>query len=157
MKNAKKRTQQQDTNKADQALLEVPPGWKEEAFTRESNPNGGVFAESSFATLFPKYREKYISECWPLIQQKLESYSIKADLDLIEGSMLVRTTRKSYDPYMIVKARDLIKLLARSVPFEQAIRCLEDDVATDIIQIGSMVSKSILSKIKFKLLKYQLI
>ncbi len=139
MKNSKKRTQQQDTSKTDQALLEVPPGWKEDAFTRESNPHGGVFAESSFATLFPKYREKYISECWPLVQQKLESYSIKADLDLIEGSMLVRTTRKTYDPYMIVKARDLIKLLARSVPFEQAIRCLEDDVATDIIQIGSMV------------------
>lgn len=53
---------------------------------------------------------------------------IKAELDLVEGSMTVRTTRDAYDPYMIVRARDLIKLLARSVPYEQVRRYFLSDV-----------------------------
>jgi ribosomal RNA assembly protein len=64
-----------------------------------------MLEESRFATLFPRYREKYLREVWPLVQAKLQEFAVKGELDVIEGSMTVMTTRKCWDPYIIIKAR----------------------------------------------------
>ncbi|TDG96899.1 hypothetical protein EPR50_G00233970 [Perca flavescens] len=133
-----KKSQKTKSQVDESELLAVPDGWKEPSFTKDDNPRG-LLEESSFATLFPKYREAYLKECWPLVEKALGESNIKATLDLIEGSITVCTTKKTYDPYAIVRARDLIKLLARSVPFEQAVRILQDDMACDIIKIGTLV------------------
>lgn len=82
--------------------------------------------------MFPKYREKYIREAWDLIREELVKYELKADLDLIEGTMIVKTTRKTWDPFVVLKARDMIKLIARSVSFEQAKRVLNDDTSSEV-------------------------
>ena len=95
--------------------------------------------ESSFAVLFPRYREKYLREVWPLLTSTLKTYGIACELDLIEGSMSVRTTRKCWDVSMIVKARDVLKLLSRSLPIHQAVRVLEDEVYCDVVKIKNLV------------------
>jgi ribosomal RNA assembly protein len=100
---------------------------------------GSLMEESSFATLFPKYREKYLREVWPIVTQALDKHHIACELNLVEGSMTARTTRKTSDPYIILKARDLVKLLARSIPCTQALKVLHDDVYCDIIKIGGLV------------------
>ncbi|KAK5779652.1 ribosome biosynthesis protein KRR1 PWA37_002834 [Arxiozyma heterogenica] len=115
--------------------------WKIEEFKPEDNASGLPFAEeSSFMTLFPKYRESYLKSVWSDVTKALDSHYITCILDLVEGSMTVKTTRKTYDPAIILKARDLIKLLARSVPFPQAVKILQDDVACDVIKIGNFVT-----------------
>jgi ribosomal RNA assembly protein len=113
--------------------------WRVEEFKPEDNPHGMV-EESSFSVLFPQYREKYIKEIWPLLKNEMKKFSIVAELNLIEGSMSVKTSRKTWDPYSIIRARDLIKLLARSVPYPQAIKIMHDDLMfVEIIKIGGLV------------------
>lgn len=115
--------------------------WTIEEFKPEDNASGLPFAEeSNFMTLFPKYREKYLKSVWNDVTRSLDKHNISCTLDLVEGSMTVKTTRKTYDPAIILKARDLIKLLARSVPFPQAVKILEDDMACDVIKIGNFVT-----------------
>lgn len=133
MSDSEKEDEHKVTGPVDNAWsLKIP------AFKPEDNPNR-LLEESCFATLFPKYREQYLREHWPLVQKALTEHAVKAELDLVEGSMTVKTTRKTWDPYIIVKARDMIKLMSRSVPFEQAVRVLQDDIGSDIIKISSFV------------------
>ncbi|BHF78611.1 ribosomal RNA assembly protein krr1 [Sparganum proliferum] len=115
--------------------VDVPEGWKEPKFNPEDNPNGKLYAQSTFSTLFPKYREKYLREVWPAVVKILKEHHIKAELDLGEATMEVHTTPKTFDPFIILKARDLIRLLARSVPLDIAARVLEDEIFADIIEI----------------------
>eukprot|EP00954_Amorphochlora_amoebiformis_P023985 1363296-Amorphochlora_amoeboformis.AAC.2 len=76
--------------------------WQIEPVTTE-NPLPAPIEESSFAVLFPRYREKYIRESWPLVSRTLKQYGIACELNLLEGSMTVKTTRKTFDPYIIIK------------------------------------------------------
>ncbi|SNX85004.1 probable KRR1 - required for 40S ribosome biogenesis [Melanopsichium pennsylvanicum] len=100
---------------------------------------GPFLEESSFATLFPKYRERYLKEVWGHVTSALDKHGLACTLDLVEGSMTVKTTRKTFDPYIILKARDMIRLLSRSVPFPQAVKILEDGVECDVIKIGNLL------------------
>ncbi|KAI1445377.1 eukaryotic type KH-domain (KH-domain type I) [Annulohypoxylon stygium] len=117
----------------------VPDKWKVEPFKPSDNAGGTFAEESSFAVLFPKYREVYLKEAWPLVTKALQQQGIACTLDLVEGCMTVKTTRKTFDPAAILKARDLVKLLARSVPAPQALKILQDDMACDIIKIRNLV------------------
>ncbi|XP_031384130.1 KRR1 small subunit processome component homolog isoform X2 [Punica granatum] len=112
--------------------------WKIEKFDPSWN-EGGMLEVSSFSTLFPKYLEKKLPEVWPSVKSALKEYGIVGELNLNEGTMTVSTTRKTKDPYIIIKARDLIRLLSRSVPAPHAIKILDDEVQCDIIKIASLV------------------
>ncbi|KAJ0046537.1 hypothetical protein Pint_05018 [Pistacia integerrima] len=109
--------------------------WKIEKFDPSWN-EGGLLEVSSFSTLFPQYREKYLQQAWPMVKGALKEYGVSCELNLVEGSMTVSTTRKTRDPYIIVKARDLIRLLSRSVPAPQS------EIVVGILVVLSTLSLS---------------
>lgn len=130
-------------NKNDSKTDDLPTidKWKTDPFTPSDNLGGTFAEESSFGVLFPKYREVYLKEAWPLVTRSLAKHGIACELDLVSGTMTVRTTRKTYDPAAILNARDCIKLLSRSVPAPQAVKILDDDNCfADIIKIRTLVS-----------------
>jgi ribosomal RNA assembly protein len=56
--------------------------WKVEKFDPSWN-EGGMLEVSSFSTLFPQYREKYLQEAWPLVKSSLKEFGISAELNLV--------------------------------------------------------------------------
>ena len=83
------------TDQDQEEEMEVPEGPVENAWAmkipefKESDNPHGMMEESKFATLFPKYREKYIREVWPLVQAKLTEFKLKCELDVIEGEEFI--------------------------------------------------------------------
>ncbi|WWC59142.1 uncharacterized protein I303_101690 [Kwoniella dejecticola CBS 10117] len=114
--------------------------WTIPQFTAPSATEHKPFLEeSSFALLFPKYREPYLRSIWSSVTSELDKVGLACELDLVQGQMTVKTTRKTWDPYIVLKGRDLLKLLARGVNAPQAIKILQDGIACDIIKIGGLV------------------
>lgn len=110
------------------------------SFLPEDNPHG-LADTSSFTILFPQYREPYLKQVWPLVELALgqSPFFIDATLDLKSGKMIVTTNDKTFDPFIIIKARDVCSLMSRGISFEQAKRVLDDGVFSDVIKIGNLV------------------
>ncbi|RNF11308.1 ribosomal RNA assembly protein [Trypanosoma rangeli] len=105
--------------------------------TQDDVPGGACCVdETTFATQFPSYLESYIRSVWPAVETILGQHQLVGKLDLMEGSMTVATTRRTWDPYVVVKARDFIRLLARNVPLAQAQKIFQTDITCDIIPIS---------------------
>jgi len=108
--------------------------WKQLVVTPDDKIAPPV-AKSQFRVKFPAHREHYLKAAWPEVNKMMQKFGIKAILDLVEGEMKVQTTRKMWDPWAIMNARDFIQLLARSVPLMQAIKIFDDDMYSQIVQL----------------------
>jgi ribosomal RNA assembly protein len=97
--------------------------WKVDPFTKDES-SGPFLEESSFMTLFPKYRERYLKDSWPLVTKSLDKNGITATLDLVEGSMTVKTTRKVGHHHAVFVRRVLTAMFRHSTPLRFSMRVI---------------------------------
>ncbi|KAG9396798.1 KH domain [Carpediemonas membranifera] len=108
---------------------------KQAPFSRGDMKCGHLFEATTYSVRFPTYREEYVRNNWAQINAAIKELDLKTELNLIEGTMSVETTRKTWDPYSIIKARDFLTMVARSVDLDHASKILEDDVYYEIMDI----------------------
>mmetsp|Transcript_1000 Transcript_1000/g.2177 ORF Transcript_1000/g.2177 Transcript_1000/m.2177 type:complete len:284 (+) Transcript_1000:627-1478(+) len=114
---------------------------------------GSLTCETKFKIVFPKYQEQKIKESWKIIKKILASLSIYSKLEISFGFILISTTKFTKDPFSIIKGRDFLKLISRSVPVEQAAKIFEDDIYCEILKISNLCkNKSIFLKRRKRLI-----
>lgn len=102
--------------------------------------SGSFLFQTTFSILFPKYQEIYIREVWSIVQRILCSVKLGVKLNTSFGCIEVFTTLTTEDPFVIFKAKSFLKLLARSVPVDQATKIFDNDISCDIIKISNIIS-----------------
>jgi len=89
--------------------------------------------KSSYRVVFARHRVEYLRSIEPFVRKACAPKKIEFAIDYEATTMEVSTTDATRDPYIVVKANDLIQLLSKGVPLEHAARALEDDVFCEII------------------------
>lgn len=69
--------------------------WKVESFKPEDNPHR-LLEESSFATLFPKYREKYLQKVWTHVEHALTEHVRSTYTVQITSTVTYNRTKQSF-------------------------------------------------------------
>ncbi|KAM1061930.1 hypothetical protein ACFX14_026228 [Malus domestica] len=99
----------------------------------------------SFSTHFPKDKEKYVQEAWPMVKSALEFYDISCSLDLVEGSMTISALRWHVNEVIFIQARIVLFLFSTStVSAPEAIKYLGVRLFSIIkigFQVGGLCSK----------------
>lgn len=106
----------------------------------ESKFKHAFLEQSKFSVMFSKQKSDYIKSVEPYIHKACEIKKIEFNVDHQNSVMSVATTDRTRDPYVIIKANDLIQLLSKGVPLEQAVLVLEDDIFGEVIPVKMLCS-----------------
>lgn len=95
---------------------------------------------STFEVLFPKHRATYLQSIDKYISKACDIKKVCFEADYDKCIMRVSTTSRTRDPYIIIKANELIQLLGKGVTLENAVKVLEDGFMSEIIPIHMISS-----------------
>lgn len=95
---------------------------------------------STHKVVFSQQRVEYLRSIEAFAKKACALKKIEYGVNYEEAFMEVATTAQTRDPYIIIKASDMIQLLSRGVPLEYAAKVLDDDVFSEIIYANLLCS-----------------
>lgn len=91
---------------------------------------------TEYSVLFAKSKVNYIKSIEKYLQEAIKSKKLTFEIDWNNNTMFVRTNAMTRDPYIIIKAQELLELISKGVLLENCINLLEDGVFSEIIYIN---------------------
>ena len=91
---------------------------------------------TEYSVLFAKSRSNYIKSIEKYLQKAVEAKKLTFEINWNTNTMFVRTNKMTRDPYIIIKAQELLELISKGVLLENCINLLEDGVFSEIIYIN---------------------
>ena len=73
-----------------------------------------------------------------------QEQGIDVEMDALKGSLIVKTTKDTWDPYAIMLARDVIKLISRHVSLEKAVKVFEEGITSEIINVSLDIFQTVM-------------
>ena len=77
----------------------MPVACRNEPFTKDDMKNP-LTEESSFAVLFPAYREKYLREAWPQVTSLLKEHNLNCQVPLSAGPRVRHVATRGAQPQL---------------------------------------------------------
>ena len=97
-------------------------------------------SELVFGAMVLKQNKEYLRDVWPDVNNVLKGKGIIAELNLVEMNMKIISTALMQRASDFLKAKDLLKLLARGFPWKHAQFILRDGWNCDFIKIGGGIA-----------------
>lgn len=115
---------------------------EKETVTRfdESKVKHPFFETSTFEVLYPKHRTNYLKSIEEFASKACEKKNVKFEISESTCTLRVSTTEKTRDPFIIIKAYEMIQLLGKGVILEKAMQILEDGFASEILPVKLLCS-----------------
>lgn len=91
---------------------------------------------------FPTHRINYMKDIQSFLNKALDNKKLSFEINWTTSTMYVKTDSRTRDPYIIIKAYEMIQCIAKGMSLEDAVSLLEDGVFCEIIYMNVLVKNS---------------
>nr|BAS01496.1 rRNA processing protein Mis3 [Lotharella vacuolata] len=99
--------------------------------------------QNIFSILYPKYRESYLIKKWNDIRKIMKKYNLNIEIHKNSRTLIIKNSIYTKDIYLLIKGRDFLRLVVRSVSLSIAKKIFNEGISCCIINMDFFFKKNI--------------